>query len=77
MIDFGPVDELREVRRRLSEECGNDIGRYAAMLQEVATRMPGRYITQQLPAREMSSVPSGADNAPTTPVFPPVQESRA
>lgn len=45
MIDFGPLDELREIRRRLSEQCGNDMERYAAMLADVSTRIPGEYVT--------------------------------
>lgn len=59
MIDFGPIDELREIRRRLSEQCGNDIERYAAMLAEVATRIPGKYITH----------PLAHDSSPVSPCF--------
>ena len=47
MIEVVTLDELRDVRRRLSEQCGNDIERYAAMLAEVATRIPGKYITER------------------------------
>jgi hypothetical protein len=52
MIEIPLIDELREVRRRLSESCGNDVARYAEMLREVATRVPGRYVTRPL-------IPSG------------------
>ena len=48
MIQIPPLDELREVRRRLSEACGNDPARYAEMLREMARNNPGPYITQPM-----------------------------
>lgn len=42
------VDELREIRRRLAEQCGGDVHRYAAMLQEVSDTLPGVYVKQPL-----------------------------
>jgi len=57
MIDFGPIDELREVRRRLSEQCGNDVHRYAAMLREMAKGSTAKYITQPL-LREPPTFPT-------------------
>ena len=48
MIEIPLIDELREVRRRLSEACGNDAARYAEMLREVAARVPGQYVTRPL-----------------------------
>jgi hypothetical protein len=48
MIDVPLIDELREARRRLSQSCQEDLERYARMLQETATRLPGTYVTQPL-----------------------------
>ena len=48
MIDLLPINELREVRRRLATEHGEDPRRYAAMLAEVARILPGTYIAQPL-----------------------------
>jgi hypothetical protein len=42
------VEELREARRRLAEQCGGDLQRYAAMLQELSLALPGTYIKQPL-----------------------------
>ena len=36
MIDLPTIDELRETRRRLAEESGLDVQRYAALLQQSA-----------------------------------------
>ncbi len=57
MIDLLPIDELREVRRRLAAEHGEDPHRYAAMLAEVARSLPGSYVAQ----------PSVPPPAPTPP----------
>ncbi len=48
MIEIPLVDELREVRRRLSDEQGGDPTRYAAMLKEVSRQLPGSYVHQPL-----------------------------
>jgi hypothetical protein len=42
------IEELRETRRRLAEQQGQDVQRYAAMLQEVARSLPGTYVTKPL-----------------------------
>ena len=48
MVEISLLDELREIRRRLSEEQGNDPVRYAAMLRKVAQEVPGIYVDQPL-----------------------------
>lgn len=48
MIQIPPLDELREVRRRLSEAYGNDPVRYAEMLREMSRNHPGPYITEPM-----------------------------
>ena len=40
------IDELHAIRRRLAQEQGLDVEKYAAMLREVARRLPGAYLTQ-------------------------------
>jgi hypothetical protein len=40
MIQIPLLDELRAIRRRLSEQCQGDMERYARMLQETK-RPPG------------------------------------
>ena len=48
MINVPLIDELRETRRRLSQECHDDLEHYALMLKGIAARMPGTYVTQPL-----------------------------
>ena len=48
MIEIPLIDELCEVRRRLSEEQQGDPERYAAMLRQVAQDLPGSYVTERL-----------------------------
>lgn len=48
MMDIPLVDELREIRRRLAEQCGGDAHRYAAMLQEFSRTLPGNHVKQPL-----------------------------
>ena len=48
MTDILVVDELRGTRRRLAEQCGSDVQRYAAMLQDVSRAMPGTYVKQPM-----------------------------
>jgi hypothetical protein len=48
VIDVPTIDELRATRRRLAEEAGLDIQRYAALLQEVGGRRPGTYVATPL-----------------------------
>jgi hypothetical protein len=59
MIDIPLIDELREVRRRLSEQSGCDAKRYAEMLQEEASQFRGRYVTKPL-------IPAGTITPPRT-----------
>jgi hypothetical protein len=48
MMDIPVVNELREIRRQLAVQCGNDAHRYAAMLQELSRTLPGVYVKQPL-----------------------------
>lgn len=48
MIEIPLIDELREVRRRLSEAQAADPVRYAAMLREVGRELPGKYVDRNL-----------------------------
>jgi hypothetical protein len=48
MIDIIVTEELRETRRRLAEQCGDDVQRYAVMLQELSRALPGAYVNQPL-----------------------------
>jgi hypothetical protein len=48
MTDILVVEELRETRRRLAEQCGSDAQRYAAMLQELSRALPGVYVNQPI-----------------------------
>ena len=48
MISVPLIDELRETRRRLADECAGDLDRYAEMLRQVSERIPGQYIRSPL-----------------------------
>ena len=48
MIDVPLLDELREIRRRLSEAVGCDAERYAATLDEIAKKSGAKYVTEPL-----------------------------
>ena len=61
MIDIPLIDELREVRRRLSEQCGCDAERYAKMLQEEASQFTGRYVTKPLIPAATATLPRSAE----------------
>lgn len=39
-----PLEELREIRRKLAEENGLDVKRYAAMLAKMAEAELGAYV---------------------------------
>jgi hypothetical protein len=67
MIEIPPIDELREIRRQLSESCGNDARRYAEMLREVASRVPGQYVTRPLIPSGTASLPQAAASPESTP----------
>jgi len=60
MISVPLIDELRETRRRLADECSGDLQRYAEMLRQVSERIPGQYIrtplTQRTPSVESPNV---------------------
>lgn len=38
MFDTDLIDEVREIRRRIAEECGNDLQRIAQRAAEAARR---------------------------------------
>jgi hypothetical protein len=46
MIEIPLIDELFEIRLRLTEEAGRDAVRYAEMLRQVSRDLPGTYLTQ-------------------------------
>jgi hypothetical protein len=46
MTEILLIEELRETRRRLAEQCGRDVHRYAAMLPELSRASPGIYVNQ-------------------------------
>ena len=58
MIDIPLIDELRETRRRLADECSGNLQRYAEMLRRVSERIPGKYITSPL-NHEQANNPEG------------------
>lgn len=56
MISVPLTDELRETRRRLADECGGDLDRYAEMLRQVSERIPGQYIRSPLTPEDHRAV---------------------
>jgi hypothetical protein len=56
MISVPLIDELRETRRRLADECGGDVDRYAEMLRQVSQRIPGQYIRSPLTPEDKRAV---------------------
>jgi len=67
MIDIPLIDELREVRRRLSEQCGCDANRYAKMLQEEASQFTGQYVTKPLTPAGTSTLPRTVESIEPVP----------
>jgi hypothetical protein len=65
VIDIPLIDELREVRRQLSEQCGCDAERYAEMLQEEASQFTGRYVTKPLIPAATTLPRTGGSTEPT------------
>jgi predicted RecB family nuclease len=61
MIDIPTIDELREARRRLAEQSGLDVQRYAALLQQAAARQPGTYVSTPLLPQPMSPFGQSTD----------------
>ena len=55
------IDELREIRRALSEQQGNDAVRYAAMLEEVARDLLGAYVTEPVWSGSSDATPEPAE----------------
>ncbi|MEX0817985.1 MAG: hypothetical protein WD070_00280 [Pirellulaceae bacterium] len=56
MISVPLIDELRETRRRLADECAGDLDRYAEMLRQVSERIPGQYIRSPLTPKQERAV---------------------
>jgi len=68
MIQIPLLDELREIRRRLSEQCEGDVPRYVEMLREVSQRIPGTYVTKPLvPETAIASPPLGSATGAASP----------
>jgi len=67
MISVPTIDELRETRRRLAEQAGLDIQRYAALLRTGSVQQrPGTYVTAPL-LQQMAPLPlPGSQPAPFT-----------
>ena len=57
MIDLATLVELRETRRRLAEQHGQDAQRYAAMLALVSRTCPCAYVEQPLLPQTPAPVP--------------------
>jgi hypothetical protein len=71
MIDFGPIDELREARRRLAAESDYDIHRYAEMLRAMGANSTVTYVTQPLLPDAPPSVAGDSRTEATAPTTPP------
>jgi hypothetical protein len=54
MIVIPTIDELRETHRRLAEQSGLDVQRYAAALQQAARRDAGAYASASVLPQPMS-----------------------
>ena len=55
MISIPLIDELRETRRRLADECSGNVQRHAEMLRRVSERIPGQYINTPLTHEKVGS----------------------
>jgi hypothetical protein len=64
MIDIPTIGELRETRRRLAEQSGLDVRRYAALLQQAAPRPAGPYVSTPLLPQPLSPVRQSTDLEP-------------
>jgi predicted RecB family nuclease len=64
MIDIPTIDELRDTRRRLAEQSGLDVRRYAATLQQAAPRKAGPYVSTPLLPEPMSPSDQSTDLEP-------------
>jgi hypothetical protein len=67
MIDVPLLDELREIRRRLSESCQNDPVKYAEMLKQVSKDWPGKYLDKPLFPDVDLEPPNDVDPEPPKP----------
>jgi hypothetical protein len=61
VIDIPTIDELRDTRRRLAEQAGLDVRRYAAMLEQTSPRESGTYVSTPLLAQPMSPPHDSSD----------------
>ena len=71
MISVPLIDELRETRRRLADECACDLDRYAEMLRQVSERIPGQYIRSPLTPENHRAVPEPPQPQSAGPGLPP------
>jgi hypothetical protein len=63
VIDIPTIDELRETRRRLAEEAGLNVERYAGLLRAAASERPVAYVSTPLLPQPISPPlhPIGSD----------------
>ena len=47
MIDDPIVQDIREIRQRLWEECGGDLDRYLAMIKAAGSKYADRQVTKE------------------------------
>ena len=52
------IDELRMIRGQLSDQCQNDVEKYAKMLAEVSQRRPGTYVKVRAPKDDIDGQPT-------------------
>jgi len=64
MIDIPLIEELREIRRCLAEQYGNDVQRYAAMLADVSRTLPGVYVVKPLLPPSQGHAPQPESSLP-------------
>ena len=57
MIRDPIVDEIRQIRKRLWEECDGDLRKYLARLKDRAAVEPERIVTLEERRRERQAVP--------------------
>ncbi len=61
------LEELRDARKRLAELCGSkDIARYASLLKQGASSVPGKHVDQPLLPRAVEfPIPGSGEEPPT------------
>lgn len=52
MMDIEPIDELREVRRRLSDLADGDVRRYAQLLRDQPVHTDGPDVVTPIAVRD-------------------------